>query len=81
MFSSDILRVLDLIEPGLSLNRGRVLRQLHLPTLQLAKLRLRAGEMGKAEFMSVATRAVRNMKESVRCFEDINSEIKDVGLD
>ena len=38
-------------------------------------------EMGKAEFMGVAKRSVRNMKESVRCFEDLNSEIKDVGLD
>ena len=40
---SDILSVLNLIEPGLTMNRGRVLRQLHLPTLRLAKMRLQGG--------------------------------------
>ena len=78
---SDILGVLNLIEPGLTMNRGRVLRQLHLPTLRLAKARLQSGEVGKAEFMEVARRSVRNMKEAVRCFEDIDREIKDVGFD
>ena len=35
----------------------------------------------KAEFIEVAKRSVRSMKEAVRCFEDIDSEIKDAGFD
>ena len=78
---SDIFGVLNLIEPGLTMNRGRVLRQLHLPSLRLAKIRLQSGEAGKAEFMGAARRSVRNMKEAVRCFEDIDREIKEAGFD
>ena len=73
--------MLNLIEPGLTMNRGRVLRQLHLPSLRLAKIRLQSGEAGKAEFMGAARRSVRNMKEAVRCFEDIDREIKEAGFD
>ena len=40
-----------------------------------------SGEAKKAEFLEAARRSVRNMKEAVRCFEDIDSEIKDVGFD
>lgn len=72
--------MLDIVVPGLTLPRGRVLRQLHLPTLKLAQLRLQAGEMNKAEFMAVVRRAVKNMKETVNCFEEIDKEIKDAGL-
>ena len=35
----------------------------------------------KAEFMEAAKQSVRNMKEAVRCFEDIDKEIKEVGFD
>ena len=71
---TDLLRVVEVLEPGCSLNRGRILRQLHLPTLKLAKIRLKAGEISKGEFLAVTKEAIKNMKEAVKCMEDFGTD-------
>ena len=66
----ELLRMGTLLEPGYSLIRGRILRQLHLPTLRLAKLRLEDKEIEKAEFIQITRVAIKNMKLAVKCLED-----------
>ena len=58
------------IEPGLSLARGRVLRNLHQPTLKLAKLNLKEKRIGMPDFMRITKQSIKNMREAVRCMED-----------
>ncbi len=75
----DLLSVVEVLEPGLSLNRGRLLRQMHLPRLRLAKERLRAREVDKAEFLEETRLAVEDMKLAVRCLEDFGGREKKKG--
>ncbi len=65
-----LLSVVEVLEPGLSLNRGRLLRQMHLPRLTLAKDRLRAGEISKRDFLEETRLAMADMKLAVRCMEN-----------
>ena len=67
-----MLEVGERTEPGLSLTRGRVLRNLHQPTLKLAKLDLKEKRIGMPEFMRITKQSVRNMKEAVQCLEDFD---------
>ncbi len=63
--------MLNLVEPGLTLNRGRVMRGLHLPTLKLAKLRLQEKEIDKDDFLGEVKKSMLRIKEAVSCFEEI----------
>ena len=40
----EFLEVLSKLDPGFSLMRGRLLRQLHVPSLRLAELKLKSGK-------------------------------------
>ena len=64
--------VINVLEPGLSLTRGRVLRNIHKPTLRLAKLNLNEKKITMPQFMAIAKQSIQNMKESVKCMEDFD---------
>lgn len=66
----EVLKVVSVLERGYSLGRGRALRNLHQPTLKLAKLNLQERKISKAEFIEITKNAIRNMKEAVKCLED-----------
>ena len=68
----EVLSVINVLEPGLSLTRGRVLRNIHKPTLKLAKLNLKEKKITMAQFMNVTKQAIKNMKEAVKCMEDFD---------
>lgn len=67
---SDLLKVVEILEPGFSLSKGRILRQLHVPRITLAKLRFKSTEIDKAEFLKTTAEAIRNMKTAIKCMED-----------
>ena len=58
------------LEPGYSLKRGRILRQLHVPNLLICKLDLKTGRISLPEFLQRTKIAVLNMKESIKCLEN-----------
>ena len=66
------MAVINILEPGLSLTRGRVLRNIHKPTLRLAKLNLNEKKITMPQFMGVTKQAIQNMKEAVKCMEDFD---------
>ena len=68
----EVLRVINVLEPGYSLTRGRVLRNIHQPTLRLAKLNLKEKKITMAQFMEITKQAVQNMKIAVKCMEDFD---------
>ena len=68
----DLLSVTSILEPGFSFKRGRILRHLHLPTLQLAKMDLKAKKISMPEFVSITKNAIQNMKDAVKCMEDFD---------
>ena len=66
--------VLNVLEPGLSLTRGRVLRNIHKPTLRLAKLNLKERKITMPQFVAITKQSILNMKEAVKCMEDYEIE-------
>ena len=66
--------VLNVLEPGLSLTRGRVLRNIHKPTLRLAKLNLKEKKITMPQFLAITKQSILNMKEAVKCMEDFDIE-------
>ena len=64
--------VLNVLEPGLSLTRGRVLRNIHKPTLRLAKLNLNEKKITMPQFLAITKQSILNMKEAVKCMEDFD---------
>ena len=66
--------VLNVLEPGLSLTRGRVLRNIHNPTLRLAKLNLKEKKITMPQFLAITKQSILNMKEAVKCMEDFDIE-------
>ena len=66
----NLLDVLNKLEPGFSLKRGRILRQLHVPNLLICKLDLKTGKISLPEFLQRTKIAVLNMKESIKCLEN-----------
>ena len=66
--------VLNVLEPGLSLTRGRVLRNIHNPTLRLAKLNLNEKKITMPQFLAITKQSILNMKEAVKCMEDFDLE-------
>ena len=69
---NQVLDILNRIEPGLSLTRGRVLRNIHQPILRLGKLNLNEKKISMNEFMVIAKTSIRNMKQAVKCLEDFD---------
>ena len=65
---------LNVLEPGLSLARGRVLRNIHKPTLRLAKLNLNEKKITLPQFLAVTKQSIVNMKEAVKCMEEFDIE-------
>ena len=59
-------------EPLYSLKRGRILRQLHLPVLTLAKLDLKAKKISLPEFVLKTKQALKNMAEVTKCMENFD---------
>ena len=66
----NLLEVMNKLEPGYSLKRGRILRQLHVPNLLICKLDLKTGRISLPEFLQRTKIAVLNMKESIKCLEN-----------
>ena len=67
-----VLDVVSVIEPELSLNKGRLLRNLHGPTLRLAKLNLNEKKITMADFLGITKQSIKNMKAAVKCLEDFD---------
>lgn len=63
---------MDKLEPGFTLKRGRILRQLHLPTLQLAKMDLKSKKISLLEFTSITRNVIKKMNNAVKCLEDFD---------
>ena len=63
---------ISILEPGYSLKRGRILRQLHVPFLQLAKMDLKSKKITMAEFLLKTKQAFKNMNEAVKCMENFD---------
>uniref|UniRef100_A0A0K2UQV8 Uncharacterized protein n=1 Tax=Lepeophtheirus salmonis TaxID=72036 RepID=A0A0K2UQV8_LEPSM len=74
LLARDILKIVDLIEPGLSTTRGRILKQIHKPSLKLAKNDLKDGKINSQEFLLITKDIIKNMKTAVRCLEEFNLE-------
>ena len=68
----EVLSVVNVLEPGVSLTKGRVLRNIHKPTLKLAKLNLKEKKISMSQFVLETKQAIKNMKEAVRCMEDFD---------
>ena len=64
--------VINVLEPGLSLTRGRILRNIHKPTLRLAKLNLNEKRITMPQFMAITKQSIQNMKEAVKCMENFD---------
>jgi hypothetical protein len=67
---NELLAISDILDPGFSVRRGRILRQRQLPVLQLAKVDLKSGKIKLPEFNGIIKEAIGNMKEAVKCVED-----------
>ena len=67
-----MLSIINVLEPGLSLTRGRILRNIHKPTLRLAKLNLNEKKITMPQFMAITKQSIQNMKEAVKCMEDFD---------
>ncbi|TRY73393.1 hypothetical protein TCAL_09913 [Tigriopus californicus] len=72
-----LLKVVEILEPGFSLSKGRILRQLHVPRITLAKIKFKNTEIDKGEFLKMTAEAIRNMKTAVKCLEDFGDEKMD----
>ncbi len=68
----EVMDVINVLEPGLSLTRGRILRNIHKPTLRLAKLNLNEKRITMAQFMAITKQSIQNMKEAVKCMENFD---------
>ena len=69
---SDLLGVVEILEPGFSLKRGRILRQLHMPSLQLAKFNLKEKKISLPEFVKITKTVIKLMNEAIKCMEDFD---------
>ena len=69
---SDLLGVIEILEPGFSLKRGRILRQLHMPSLQLAKFNLKEKRISLPEFVKITKTVIKLMNEAIKCMEDFD---------
>ena len=52
--------VLNVLEPGLSLTRGSVLRNIHKPTLRLAKLNLNEKKITMPQFLAITKQSMHS---------------------
>ena len=68
----NLLDIWSILEPGYSFKRGRILRQLHLPVLHLAKLDLKAKKISLPEFVLKTKQALKNMAEVTKCMENFD---------
>ena len=69
---SDLLGIVEILEPGFSLKRGRILRQLHMPSLQLAKFNLKEKRISLPEFVKITKTVIKLMNEAIKCMEDFD---------
>lgn len=63
-YCRDVLKVVKVLEPGLSRVKGIVMYELHVPLLLLAGQRLRKGQINKSEFMKCLKEVVSLLEES-----------------
>ena len=75
----ELLKIIAMLEPGYTLKRGRLLRQLHLPTLQLAKMNLKEKKISNAQFVATARASILKMNDAVKCMEDFDMFIVSSG--
>ena len=69
---SELLGIVETLEPGYTLKHGRILRQLHLPTLQLAKFNFKEKKISLLEFGLITRTIIKKMNDAVKCFEDFD---------
>ena len=78
---SDLLGIVEILEPGFSLKRGRILRQLHMPSLQLAKFNLKEKKISLPEFVKITKTVIKLMNEAIKCMEDFDLDSSGNGED
>ena len=78
---SDRLGIVEILEPGFSLKRGRILRQLHMPSLQLAKFNLKEKKISLPEFVKITKTVIKLMNEAIKCMEDFDLDSSGNGED
>ena len=69
---NELLKICDVLEPGFTLKRGRILRQLHLPSLELAKMDLKCKKISLLQFAAITKSVIRKMNDVVKCMEDFD---------
>ncbi|KAL7743252.1 hypothetical protein ACLKA6_016193 [Drosophila palustris] len=62
-YCREFLKIIDLLEPGLTRLRGLIMYELHAPIMVLAQLGMQSGRMTRQEFQ-------RRIKEVVKLLED-----------
>eukprot|EP00092_Neocalanus_flemingeri_P053598 GFUD01063027.1.p1 GENE.GFUD01063027.1~~GFUD01063027.1.p1 ORF type:complete len:151 (-),score=33.79 GFUD01063027.1:29-442(-) len=72
--AEESIRVFDVLDPGLTILRGRMMQYRNGPQLMLAKMDLQEGKISKLEFLQATARAMKNVKMATRCFEEYNLE-------
>ncbi len=61
-----VLGVLDKIDPGISVRRGMILYEMHLPLIMLAQLGLNSGKMDRGQAGKQMRRGLRALEEAIR---------------
>ena len=59
-----------MLDPGLTVLRGRMLQYMNGPRLLLAKMDLQEGKITKQEFMIETARALKMVKTATKCFDE-----------
>jgi len=68
--AEESIRIFDVLDPGLTILKGRMLQYKNGPELMLAKMDLQEGKISKLQFMQATARAMKNVKMATGCFEE-----------
>ena len=66
---SDLLATLDVVDPGTSRNRGKILKDLIPPYMKLAEHGLKTGQISKEEFEIRKRACSKFAKDLIQCFK------------
>merc|ERR1712123_308942 len=74
--AEESIRIFDVLDPGLTILKGRMLQYKNGPELMLAKMDLQEGKISKLQFMQATARAMKNVKMATGCFEEYHLQHK-----
>ncbi|XP_023323790.1 protein msta [Eurytemora carolleeae] len=68
------IQVFDVLDPGLTILRGRMIQHCNGPKLQLANMDLKNKKISRLEFLQATARSLNNVKIATSCFEDYQQD-------